>query len=128
MRLGIKRAWVVHGSGLDEISMTGPTTVAAFANGDLKTFTIEPAELGLACCESADLKGGDAATNAAIARDILGGARGPRRDAVLLNAGAALVVAGKAPELRDGLVQAGAAIDDGRAARLLERVAAESQR
>jgi anthranilate phosphoribosyltransferase len=128
MRLGIQRAWVVHGSGLDEISLTGPTAVAAFAGGDLTTFTIEPGELGLACCEPADLKGGDAATNAAIARDILGGARGPQRDAVLLNAGAALVVAGRARELREGIAQAGAAIDDGRAMRLLERVAAESQR
>src|SRR6185295_7934621 len=90
MRLGTKRAWVVHGSGLDEIALTGPTNVAAFDNGEIKTFTVEPGALGLDGCEPADLKGGDAAQNAAIARDILGGAPGPKRDAVLLNAGAAL--------------------------------------
>jgi anthranilate phosphoribosyltransferase len=127
-RLGTKRAWVVHGSGLDEISMTGPTTVAAFNDGDMKTFTIEPGAFGLACCEPADLKGGDAATNAAIARDILGGARGPKRDAVLLNAGAALVVAGRALDLLDALAKAAAVIDDGRAAGLLDRLRVESHK
>jgi anthranilate phosphoribosyltransferase len=127
-RLGIKRAWVVHGSGLDEISMTGPTTVAAFSDGDMKTFTIEPGTFGLACCEPADLKGGDAATNAAIARDILGGAHGPKRDAVLLNAGAALVVAGQALDLQASLARAAAVIDDGRAARLLARLRVESHK
>jgi anthranilate phosphoribosyltransferase len=128
MRLGVKRAWVVHGSGLDEISMTGPTTVAAFDNGEIKTFTVEPGTLGLAACEPADLKGGDAAANAAIARDILGGAPGPKRDAVLLNAAAALVVAGRAIDLQDGIAKAAAVIDDGRAARLLERLRMESHK
>jgi anthranilate phosphoribosyltransferase len=128
MRLGVKRAWVVHGSGLDEISTIGPTTVAAFDGGEVKTFTVEPADLGLQCCVGADLKGGDAAANAGIARDILGGAHGPKRDAVVLNAAAALVVAGRAKDLREGLTQAGAALDSGRAAVLLERVRVESQR
>jgi anthranilate phosphoribosyltransferase len=128
MRLGIRRAWVVHGSGLDEISLCGPTTVTAFDGGDMKTFTVEPGAVGLAGCEAEDLKGGDAATNAAIARDIIGGARGPRRDAVLLNAAAALVVAGRALDLQDGIGQAGAAIDDGRAERLLERLVQESHK
>jgi anthranilate phosphoribosyltransferase len=125
-RLGIKRAWVVHGSGLDEISVTGPTTVAAFDNGEIKTFTVEPGALGLDGCEPAELRGGDAATNAAIVRDILGGARGAKRDAVLLNAAAALVVARKALDLQDGIGKAAGAIDDGRAARLLERLRRES--
>jgi anthranilate phosphoribosyltransferase len=128
MRLGIERAWVVHGSGLDEISTVGPTTVAAFDGGELKTFTVEPADLGLQCCVGADLKGGDAAMNAGIARDILGGTHGPKRDAVVLNAAAALVVAGRAKDLREGLTQAGAALDNGAAAGLLERVRVESQR
>jgi anthranilate phosphoribosyltransferase len=128
MRLGVKRAWVVHGSGLDEISMTGPTSVAAFDNGEIKTFTVEPGAVGLAPCEAADLKGGDAATNAAIARDILSGAPGPKRDAVLLNAAAALVVSGRALDLRDGMAKAGAVIDDGRAVRLLERLRTESHK
>lgn len=121
-RLGIARAWVVHGSGLDEISMVGPTTVAAFDDGEVKTFTIEPAQLGLKCCVPGDLKGGDAATNAGIARKILAGERGPKRDAVVLNAAAALVVARRSADLREGIQQAAAAIDDGRAARLLDRL------
>src|SRR5258708_6561073 len=128
MRLGIKRAWVVHGSGLDEISMVGPTTVAAFDNDDVKTFTVEPTALGLVCCDAAALRGGDAQTNATIAREILSGAPGPKRDAVLLNAAAALVVAGRARELREGIGQAAAAIDDGRAMRLLETLRQESHR
>jgi len=122
MRLGIKRAWVVHGSGLDEISMVGPTTVAAFDNGEVTTFTVEPAQLGLQCCVAEDLKGGDAARNAEIAREILAGGRGPKRDAVLLNAAAALVVARRAPDLLDGVRQAATAIDDGRAAKLVDRL------
>ena len=128
MRLGIKRAWVVHGSGLDEISMIGPTTVAAFDNGEVKSFTVDPTQFGLQCCAPADLKGGDAAANAAIAREILGGARGPKRDAVLLNAAAALVVARRAADLREGLSRAAAAIDDGRAAKLVDRLKEASQR
>jgi anthranilate phosphoribosyltransferase len=128
MRLGIQRAWVVHGSGLDEISMVGPTTVAAFENGALRTFTIDPAEYGLKCCMAADLKGGDAAANAGISREVLGGAHGPKRDAVVLNAAAALVVAGRTRDLREGIASAGAAIDDGRASQLLERVREASQK
>ena len=122
MRLGIKRAWVVHGSGLDEISVAGPTSVAAFEDGEVKTFTVEPAQLGLQCCLPGDLKGGDAATNAGIARDLVGGAHGPKRDAVLLNAAAALVVAKRAADLREGIRQGAAALDDGRVSRLIERL------
>jgi anthranilate phosphoribosyltransferase len=126
MRLGIKRAWVVHGSGLDEISMSGPTTVAAFTGGDLQTLTINPADVGLRQCQPSDLRGGDAAANATIAKDILAGGKGPKRDAVLLNAAAALVVAGRARDLRDGVAQATSALDDGRAAQLVERLRKES--
>jgi anthranilate phosphoribosyltransferase len=126
MRLGLARAWVVPGSGLDEISMSGPTTVAAFTGGEVQTLTLNPADVGLTPCTPADLKGGDAAANAAIARDILAGAKGPKRDAVLLNAAAALVVAGRTRELRDGVTQATAALDEGRAAQLVERLRKES--
>ncbi|PYQ19832.1 MAG: anthranilate phosphoribosyltransferase, partial [Acidobacteria bacterium] len=92
-------------------------------NGEaLRTFTIGPADAGLTAAGLEGLRGGDPLANAGIARDILAGASGPKRDVVLLNAAAALVVAGRAEDLREGARQAAAAIDDGRAARLLERV------
>ena len=128
MRLGITRAWVVHGSGLDEISMSGPTTIAAFDNGEIREFTVDPTQLGLTCCSPADLKGGDAAANAVIARELLSGARGPKRDAVVLNAAAALVVASRARDLAEGIGLAAAAIDDGRASALVERLREASHR
>jgi anthranilate phosphoribosyltransferase len=127
IRLGIKRAWVVHGSGMDEIALHGPTSVAAFDNGEVKTFTIDPGTFGLAQANVEDLRGGDAPRNAAIARDILAGGRGAKRDAVLINAAAALLLAGRAGSVEDGLLQAGAAIDDGRAGALLERLVVESK-
>jgi anthranilate phosphoribosyltransferase len=122
----VKRAWVVHGSGLDEVSLCGPTTVAAFDEGEdgaeVRTFTVTPADAGLAPCGAESLRGGDAAASAAIAGEVLGGQRGPRRDVVVLNAEAALVVAGRAESLKEGAAQAARAIDEGRASRLLERV------
>jgi anthranilate phosphoribosyltransferase len=127
-RLGVKRAWVVHGAGLDEVSVCGPTTVAAFDEDDdadgaeVRTFTVTPADAGLEPCPAESLRGGDAAASAAIAGEVLGGRRGPRRDVVVLNAAAALIVAGRAASLKEGAAQAAHAIDDGRAARLLERV------
>ena len=121
-RLGTKRAWVVHGSGLDELTLAGPTTVTEINGEALRTFTIGPADAGLTAAGLEGLRGGDPLANAGIARDILAGASGPKRDVVLLNAAAALVVAGRAEDLREGARQAAAAIDDGRAARLLERV------
>jgi anthranilate phosphoribosyltransferase len=123
-RLGVKRAWVVHGSGLDELSLCGPTTVAAFGEdgADARTFTVTPADAGLEPCAAESLRGGDAAASATIAGAVLGGERGPRRDVVVLNAAAALVVAGRAGSLKEGAVQAAQAIDEGRASRLLERV------
>jgi anthranilate phosphoribosyltransferase len=102
--------------------------VAAFDDGEVKTFTVEPTQLGLQCCTPADLKGADAAANAAIAREIVAGGRGPKRDAVLLNAAAALVVARRAGDLREGLGQAAAALDDGRVGRLVDRLREASQR
>jgi len=125
-RLGVKRAWVVHGSGLDEVSLCGPTTVAAFEGGEdgaeVRTFTVTPADAGLEPCAAESLRGGDAAASAAIAGEVLGGQRGPRRDVVVLNAAAALVVAGRAESLKEGAAQAARAIDEGRASRMLERV------
>jgi anthranilate phosphoribosyltransferase len=120
-RLGTKRAWVVNGSGLDELTL-GPTTVAELEGGNVRTFTVGPEDAGLAPAPVEALRGGDPQANAAIARDVLAGAPGPKRDVVLLNAAAALVVAGRAGSLREGVALAAAAIDDGRARALVDRV------
>jgi anthranilate phosphoribosyltransferase len=121
-RLGTKRAWVVNGSGIDELTLTGATAVAALDRDEVRTFTVTPEDAGLRPAPLDALRGGDPQANAAIAREVLSGEPGPRRDVVLLNAAAALVVAGRAKDLRDGAQQAAAAIDDGRALRLLDRV------
>jgi len=120
-RLGTRRAWVVHGAGLDELTLAGPTTVSEVDGEAVRTFTIGPEDAGLPAAPLDALRGGDPRTNAGIARDVLSGARGPRRDVVLLNAAAALVVAGRVADLREGVREAAAALDDGRAARVLER-------
>jgi anthranilate phosphoribosyltransferase len=126
--LGSDRAWVVHAAdGIDEISTTGYTKVSEVRDGAVNTFYIHPAEFGVAKASPADLKGGDAATNAGIIRALLDGSGGPHRDVVLFNAGVALFVAGKAPGIRDGIAQAGRAIDSGAAARTLDAMARESQ-
>jgi anthranilate phosphoribosyltransferase len=121
-RLGAKKAWVVHGGGLDELALGGPTTVTEVDGESLRTFTVTPEEAGLASAGVETLKGGGPEDNAAIAREVLAGVAGPRRDVVLLNAAAALVVAGRAASLRDGVEQAAAAIDDGRARAQLDRL------
>lgn len=128
LRLGVKRAWVVHGSGLDEISPAGETAVAAVEDGALKRFTLRPQDAGLMPAPHEAIQGGDAALSAGIAREVLGGGRGPRRDVVVLNAAAALVVAGRAGDLRDGARQAQQALDDGAASALLERAREASHR
>ena len=117
--LGAERAWVVHGAdGLDELTTTGETHVAALDDGAVAAFTVtSPAPAALA-----DLKGGDAVQNARAIRHLLDGAPGPFRDIVLLNAGAALVIAGKARRLADGAQLAEAAIVSGEARRALERL------
>jgi anthranilate phosphoribosyltransferase len=119
-RLGVRRAWVVHGSGLDELSLCGPTTVAALEDGRVESREVRPEEAGLAPCAPEALRGGDAAACARITEEVLGGARGPRRDVVVLNAAAALVVAGAAADLRAGARRAAEAIDEGRARRVLD--------
>jgi anthranilate phosphoribosyltransferase len=122
VRLGVRRGWVVYGAGLDELTLAGPTSVAAFEDGQVRRFEVTPEDAGLARAPIEALRGGDPGANAGIAREVLGGARGARRDVVLLNAGAALVVAGVAGDLCEGARQAAAAIDDGRASRLLDAV------
>ena len=128
MRLGVKRAWVVHGSGLDELSPAAETTVAAIEDGALRTFSVRPQDAGLEPSPLESIQGGDAAHGAKIAREVLAGARGPRRDVVVLNAAAALVVAGRAPGLREAARRAEQAIDRGAAQALLERVREASHR
>jgi anthranilate phosphoribosyltransferase len=120
-RLGVGRAWVVHGAGLDELTMAGATSVTEVRGSEIRSFTVTPKDAGLRLAEPQGLRGGDAARNAEIAREVLAGAPGPRRDVVLLNAAAALVVAEKVVDLAAGVAEAAAAIDDGRALAVLEK-------
>ena len=115
-KLGTEAAWVVHGAdGLDEISTTGPTHVAALDDGAVREFTVSPGDVGLETVSLAALKGGDAAHNAAAITELLAGRTGAYRDIVLMNAGAALIVAGRARDLAAGVAQAARCIDTGRA-------------
>ncbi len=119
--LGTHRSFVVHGlDGLDEITITGPTRIAEVREGTLHTYEVTPEEFGLSSASLSEISGGDAATNAEIARRILAGERSPRRDIVLMNAAAALVAAGKASSFKDGIPRAANAIDSGAAADKLE--------
>jgi anthranilate phosphoribosyltransferase len=121
--LGATRAWVVHGAdGLDELSTTGYTKVSECREGSVQTFYVHPAEYGLSKASPDTLRGGDAQVNAAIVRSVLDGALGPARDIVLLNAGAALFIAGRAPSVRDGIARAAEAIDSGRAKQVLAQL------
>jgi anthranilate phosphoribosyltransferase len=119
--LGAESAWVVHGSdGLDEITLTGPTYVAALENGEIHSFEITPAEAGLPNATTEDLKGGDAVANAASLRAVLEGKPSAFRNVALLNAAAALVVAGKAKDLKEGVVLGAKSLDSGAAMDKLE--------
>ena len=121
--LGTERAWVVHGAGgLDELSTLGHTKVSEFHQGTVNTFYVHPADVGLRVGRVADLAGGDASENAGLVRALLAGEPGPRRDIVLFNAGAALLVAGVASSLTDGIARAAVSIDSGHAARALDRL------
>ena len=127
MGLGAERAWVVHGhGGLDEISPAGETMVAAIDNGRIRTFTIKPEDAGLRQHGIDEIKGGDAAENARALRAVLAGEPSAYRDTVLLNAGAALVVAGKAANLAEGAKLAATLIDEGKARERLDRLVAVS--
>jgi anthranilate phosphoribosyltransferase len=113
--LGLARAMVVHGNGLDEITTTGETQVCELYRGTIRTYNLSPASFGIAPASLADLRGGDAAENARIIREILAGERGPGRDIVLMNAGAAICTGGQARDLHEGIGLAGRSIDAGNA-------------
>jgi anthranilate phosphoribosyltransferase len=120
--LGTERAWVAHGDGYDEITTTGETNVAELADGKVRAFTLTPEAVGLKRYRKEDLRGGDAAFNAAALRLMLNGAAGAYRDTVLMNAGAGLVVSGKEATIEDGVAKAAEAIDSGKAAKVLDRL------
>jgi anthranilate phosphoribosyltransferase len=125
--LGSESVWVVHGSdGLDEITLTGPTFVAALENGAIRSFEVSPEDVGLKRVAGEALKGGDAAANALALRNVLSGLPSPYRDVALLNAAAALVVAGRARDLKDGMALGTKSLDDGAAAERLKRLVAIS--
>jgi anthranilate phosphoribosyltransferase len=126
-RLGSERAFVVHGAdGLDEITLTGPTTIASLENGVVRTFQVTPEEVGLSRALPEMLKGGDAPDNAAALRAVLEGEKGAYRDCAAFNAAAALVVGGAARDLPEGMELAFRSIDSGEAARRLDRLIAMS--
>ena len=121
--LGSEAAWVAHGSdGLDEITTSGPTHVAALENGAVRTFEINPEDIGIEKTKPELLRGGDAESNAAALRAVLKGTKGPYRDIAVLNAAAALVVAGKAKDIKEGAAIAAKSIDSGEAEGRLERL------
>ena len=125
--LGSEAAWVSYGyQGLDEITTTGPTQISALKNGVVGSFTLTPEEAGLPLATLEDIKGGSPQENADAIRALLKGKKGPYRDIVLMNAGAALVVAGKVRELAHGIARAADSIDSGSAKDKLERLIALS--
>jgi anthranilate phosphoribosyltransferase len=120
--LGSERAWVVHGSGLDELTTTGETSVAEVRDGQVRLFTITPEAVGLPRAALADLTGGSPAENAVALRRLMAGEKGPYRDIVLLNAAAAFLVGETVETLREGVDLAGSVIDDGRALAALDKL------
>jgi len=125
--LGSERVWVVHGSdGLDEITLSGPTFVAALENGAIRSFEVTPEDAGLSRVDGEALKGGDAAANAIALQSVLDGMPSPFRDVALLNAAAALIVAGRAATLKDGVAIGRSALDSGAAAAKLKHLIAVS--
>src|SRR5215813_4607076 len=125
-RLGLERAWVVHGSGLDELTTAGMTTVASLEDGEVETFEIVVEDVGLPRARLDDLRGGTPQHNATLMRDLLAGTGGPLRDIVLLNSGAALLVAGHAADLEAGIELAARSIDSGAAQGILQDLAART--
>ncbi len=125
--LGSKSVWVVHGSdGLDEITLTGPTFVAALENGAIRSFEVSPEDVGLQRVSGDALKGGDAAANAIALRNVLAGQPSPYRDVALLNAAAALIVAGRARDIKEGMALGIRSLDEGAAAERLKQLIAAS--
>ncbi len=121
-RLGSVSCWVVHGDGLDELTTSGTSEVAALGDGRISGFTVTPEEAGLQRARLSDLAGGTPEENALVLRRLLAGERGPLRDVVLLNAAAALIVGGRAATLRDGVRLGAESIDSGAASRLVDRL------
>ena len=118
--LGVRHSFVVHGvDGVDEISISAPTNVSEMRNGELRAYTITPEDFGVSPAPRETIRGGDAATNAAIIEDVLRGENGPRRDIVLMNAAAAIVAAGAADSLKDAFKMASNSIDSGAALKKL---------
>lgn len=125
--LGVRRGLVVCGKDvMDEISLSAPTAVCDFRDGWYRKFTISPEDFGLKPCQKSDLAGGSPVANAEITRDILKGVKGPRRDVVLMNAGAGFYITGAAPSIEDGVRKAAELIDGGAAAKKLEEFVAWS--
>ncbi len=123
---GSERVWVVYGDGMDEITTTGVTNVVALEDGQIRSFDLSPADFGVRVATLSELKGGDGVANAAALRAVLGGAKNAYRDISLCNAAAALVVAGKASDIGDGMQIAARALDSGEAAAALDRLVAVS--
>jgi len=120
--LGVERGMVVYGQDcLDEISVSSPTTVCEIDHGRMTSYIITPEQFGLTRCRKEDLVGGSPDENAMITKEILEGKKGPKRDAVLLNAGAAIYIAGKAENMEEGVEMAARLIDSGAAAKVLEK-------
>ena len=129
INLGIKRGMVVYGQDkLDEISLSAPTTICEIKDGWFKSSVITPEDFGLQRCRKEDLRGGTPEENAEITCSILRGEKGPRRDAVLMNAGASLYIGGKAGSMKDGIILAAQLIDSGKAAETLNRLITVSNR
>jgi len=127
--LGVKRGMVVYGEDkLDEISLSAPTRICEIKDGWFRSFTITPEEFGLKRCSREDLKGGTPEENAVITRDILQGKKGHKRNAVLMNAGAALYIGGKAESMAEGIDLAARIIDSGKAFNTLEKLIEVSNR
>jgi anthranilate phosphoribosyltransferase len=124
--LGSTRCWLVHGEGLDELTVAGPNSVVELRDGAVRSFTIAPEDAGLPRAPISAIRGGEAAVNAAALGAVLRGAAGPYRDTVLLNAAAALIVAGQVGDLRDGVALAAMSIDGGAALAALETLRRET--
>jgi len=122
-QLGARRAFVVHGAhGIDELSPAGPNHVCEVVDGEVQSRVIDPLDLGIERCDPAELAGGTSEENAAAIRDVLGGATGGKRDAILLNAAGAIAAAGHAEDLQEGLELARLAVDSGDAAARLDEL------
>lgn len=129
VQLGVKRGMVVYGRDkLDEMSLSAATSVCEIKEGWTKHYTVTPEQFGLTRCRKEDLRGGNPTENAQITRDILNGAKGAKREATLLNAGAALYIGGKAESIKDGVNLAADIIDSGKAMLTLEKFIEVSNR